>query len=252
MSALVPTQIEEYHNEGYLIIENLLTTEEIDAFVNYEATQVDCGPRGLQNHRSDQQWAQLAHHPNIVGVVRQLLNGTPEIVQTMYMNKAPQGGTGIALHQDTHYIRNEPNSLMACWLAMNDTDRDNGGLCVLPGSNHKGLYEFTRVRNESEHTAWEKDYPMRDSNNVEWLETMHSFDIIGVSKDEIKRLTVPKGAGVFFTGMTVHGSYANHSTDRPRQAFATHYIHTDTWIYRCDIQDTVPVRQGDASPEQAV
>ena len=249
MSALAPTQIEEYHNEGYLIIENLLTAEEVDAFVNYEATQVDCGPRGLQNHCNDSQWAQLAHHPNIVGVVRQLLDGPPEIVQTMYMNKAPQGGTGIALHQDTHYIRNEPNSLMACWLAMNDTDPDNGGLCVLPGSNQKGLYEFTRVRNESEHTAWEKDYPMRDPNKVEWLETMHSFDIIGVSEDEIKRLTVPKGSGVFFTGMTVHGSYANHSTDRPRQAFAIHYIHTDTWIYRCDIQDTVPVRQGDTSPQ---
>ena len=249
MSALAPTQIEEYHNEGYLIIENLLTAEEVDAFVNYEATQVDCGPRGLQNHCNDSQWAQLAHHPNIVGVVRQLLDGPPEIVQTMYMNKAPKGGTGIALHQDTHYIRNEPNSLMACWLAMNDTDPDNGGLCVLPGSNQKGLYEFTRVRNESEHTAWEKDYPMRDPNNVEWLETMHSFDIIGASKDEIKHLTVPKGAGVFFTGMTVHGSYANHSTDRPRQAFAIHYKHTDTWIYRCDIQETVPVRQGDTSPQ---
>ena len=248
MSALVPTQIEEYHNEGYLIVENLLTTEEVDAFVNYEATQIDCRPPGLQNHRSDPQWAQLANHPHIVSVVRQLLDGPPEIVQTMYMNKAPQGGTGIALHQDTHYIRNEPNSLMACWLAMNDTDPDNGGLCVLPGSNQKGLYEFTRVRNKSEHTAWEKDYPMRDPNKVEWLETMHSFDIIGVSEDEIKRLTVPKGAGVFFTGMTVHGSYANHSTDRPRQAFAIHYIHTDTWIYRCDIQDTVPVRQGDTSP----
>ena len=38
MSVLVPTQIEEYHNERYLIVENLLTTEEADAFVNYEAT----------------------------------------------------------------------------------------------------------------------------------------------------------------------------------------------------------------------
>ena len=83
---------------------------------------------------------------------------------------------------------------------------------------------------------------MRDRSGKEWAETMHSFDIEGVTDNEVTKLTVRKGAGVFFTGMTVHGSYANYSTDRPRLAFATHYIREDTWIYRTDIQDTIPVR----------
>ncbi len=30
--------------------------------------------------------------------------------------------------------------------------------------------------------------------------------------------------GVFFTSLTIHGSFANPSTDRPRLAFATHYV----------------------------
>lgn len=239
--SLNPTYLDRYQRQGYLVVEDLLTNDEVDDFVRYEAERTN-GQRHLQLHREDDQWAYLAHHPAVSGIARQLLAGAPAIVQTMYMNKVPQGGTGIALHQDTHYIRNEPNSLMACWLAMSDTDPDNGGLCVVPGSNHKGLYKFTKVRDESEHTAWEKDYPMRDRDGKEWDETMHSFDIVGVADDEITKLTVPKGAGVFFTGMTVHGSYANHSPDRPRLAFATHYIREDTWIYRCDIQDTVAVR----------
>lgn len=242
MIALTPAQIEQYHREGYLVVEDLLTVAEVDAFVQHEAALTESGPRGLQNHHADEQWAHLAHHPNITGVVRQLLDGHPRIVQSMYMNKDPQGGTGIALHQDTHYLRNEPNTLMACWLAMNDTDADNGGLCIVPGSNQKGLYEFSKVRDEGEHTAWEKDYPMRDQQGKEWAETMHSFDILGVAEDEIKRLTVPKGAGVFFTGMTIHGSYANHSPERPRRAFAVHYVSEKTWVYRCDVQDTEPVR----------
>ncbi len=151
------------------------------------------------------------------------------------------GGTGIALHQDTHYLRNEPNTLMACWIALSDTDPDNGGLCVVPSSNHKGLYDFTKVRDEGEHTSWEKPYPMRDRDGKEWEELMHSFDILGVEEDEIEQLTVAKGSAVFFTGLTVHGSYANHTPDRPRRAFATHYVGEETWLYRCDVQETEPV-----------
>jgi len=234
-------QMAHYNQQGYLVVEELLTDDEVDAFVRHETECTD-RPRHLQLHREDEKWLDLAHHPMITGVVQQLLAGHPSIVQTMYMNKQAQGGTGIALHQDTHYIRNEPNSLMACWLAMSDTDAGNGGLCVVPGSNQKGLYEFSKVRDESEHTSWERDYPMRDRSGKEWAETMHSFDIEGVTDNEVTKLTVRKGAGVFFTGMTVHGSYANYSTDRPRLAFATHYIREDTWIYRTDIQDTIPVR----------
>jgi len=224
-----------------LIVADLLTDEEVEAFVQYEAERESTEPRGLQSHREDDQWKGLAHHPKIAGIVSQLLGGGPRVVQTMYMNKAPQGGTGIALHQDTHYIRNEPNSLMACWLALSDTDGENGGLCVVPGSHLRGLYEFEKVRDEGEHAAWETVYKMRGPNGEEWEENMHSFDIVGLEQDEVVRLSVPSGAGVFFTGMTVHGSYANRSSDRPRRAFATHYIGEETWIYRRDLQDPVPV-----------
>lgn len=57
----------------------------------------------------------------------------------------------------------------------------------------------------------------------------------------IVRLTVPKGSGVFFIGMTIHGSFANRSSDRPRRAFATHYVKDGTWVCRCDVQETVAV-----------
>ena len=68
---------------------------------------------------------------------------------------------------------------------------------------------------------------------------MHSFDIKGLRDEDIARLSVPCGAGVFFTGMTVHGSYANDSTDRPRRAFATHFVQEGTWIFRRDLQEMV-------------
>ncbi len=235
-------QTEAYHSNGFLVVEDLLTSAEVEEFIRYEAESDQPGPRGLQNHKADEQWAHITHHPRIAAIVRQLAGPALRIVQTMYMNKKPEGGTGVALHQDTHYIRNEPNSLMACWLALGETDADNGGLCVVPGSNHQGLRDFDHVSDTDEHTSWEQVYAMSDREGKCWDETMHSFDINGLEEQEIVRLSVPCGSGVFFTGMTIHGSFANHSSTRPRRAFAIHYIQEGTWIYRRDLQETVPLR----------
>ena len=238
---LEPEQIKRYGEQGYLLVADLLTQEEIDRFQECErALGPAPGPRGLQNHQNEEHWANLAKHHRVSGIVRQLLDGPPQIVQTMYLAKAPEGGTGVALHQDTHYIRNEPNTLMACWIALSDTGSENGGFCVLSGSNHGGLRDPVRVTDTDQHASWEHEYQMRDPGGREWTETMHSFDLDGVARDDLECLTVPAGSGVFFTGMTVHGSYANESADRERLAFATHYVREGTWVYRVDIQNTVP------------
>ena len=80
---------------------------------------------------------------------------------------------------------------------------------------------------------------MRDRDGREWIQEMYSFEVDDVDSLDIRRLTVPRGSGVFFTGMTVHGSYANKSAHRDRLAFAVHYVSDGTWVYRGDVQDTV-------------
>lgn len=232
--------LDTYRNEGYLVVPDLLPPADIDAFLDYEAAHAGDGPRGLQNHRNDEAWGAIARHDAVVSRVRQMLGGGPLIVQTMYMAKKPGGGTGVALHQDTHYIRNEPNSLMACWMAFNDTGPDNGGLCVVPGSHRQGLFDAGEVRESDQHASWVNDYPMRGPDGKEWVEKMHSHDIHDFSRDQVKMLDVPKGGGVFFSSLTVHGSYANQTADRPRLAFATHYVREGTWVYRQDLQGMVP------------
>ncbi len=235
-------QKKSYRNEGFLIIENILSQAEADTFVDYESRVMNPPEtRGLQNHIQDPRWAKITNHPRIIEVIQQLNGPNPHIVQSMYMDKAPKGGTGVALHQDSHYIRNEPNTLMACWIALSHTSAENGGLCVVKGSNNEGLRSFDRVRNTTEHTSWEKVYKMSDREGNSWDETMHSFDITGLRDHEISQLEVSKGSAVFFTGMTIHGSFANKSQESPRRAFATHYVQEETWIFRKDIQETQPI-----------
>lgn len=244
---LSDAQIAQYHKDGYLVVPDLLTPNEVDAFLTHEADPKTQEQRnGLLTHLTDPQWGYLAGHPNVAGVTSQLLQGMPRIVQTMYLEKAPApdgdelGGIGVSLHQDTHYLPTEPNTLMACWIAMSDTDPENGGLCVAPGS-HKGELRSAHLSTSPEHTSWEMDHEMRAPDGREWIQRFFSFQVDGIEDKDLVKLTVPRGSGVFFTSMTIHGSYANRSYNRPRLAFAAHYVKDGSWVFRCDVQDTTPV-----------
>ena len=214
MISLTPQQLERYHAEGFLVVENLLTAGEVAAFLDHERERNAPPPGGLRAHAVDPQWKYLATHPNIAGVARQLLGGAPRVVQTMLLDKPPKGGKGIALHQDTHHLPSEPNTLMACWVAMTDTDAANGGLCVIPGSHNGGLRTTHKSRGDGDYDSWEIEHPMRDRRGREWKEKMYSYEIDHLDESKVVRLAVPRG-GVFFDGLTIHGSYANRSRSPP-------------------------------------
>ncbi len=236
-------QLEEYQKNGYLVVRDLLTEQEADDFISYEAGESKEWRNHLDNHKRDEHWRSVATHPNIAGVAEQILQNKPMIVQTMLLEKHPgEEAKGTALHQDTHYLPNEPNTLMACWLAMSDTDATNGGLCVVPGTHNHPLYSTHKATSLKDHQVWEVEHLMRDRSGKEWKQSFYSFEIDDLDPNSIIRLDVPKGAGVFFSGMTIHGSYANLSKENVRRAFATHYVAEGTWLLRADVQDVVPAR----------
>ncbi len=199
---LTTSQIDEFFRDGYLQVENLLTEAEIDSFVAQESEIVTPDPRGLRHHVIAAHWKIVAHHPNVAGIAQQLLNGPPRIVQTMYMAKEvaheqETGGAGTALHQDACYLPNEPNTLMACWIAMNDTDADKGGLCMIKGSNHSGLRSTHFNENAKEHNSWRKEYGMRAPDGRAWVQEFYSFRVDGITSKDLTQLTVSKGSGIF-------------------------------------------------------
>ncbi len=244
---LSQADIQSYHKNGYLVVENLLDEAFVDSFVAYEAQGKPEGWReNLLHHKDDQMWKRVANNPMTTAIVEELAGGKPYVVQTMYLEKAPAGdaavgGTGVAMHQDLHYLPCNPQTLIACWIALTDTDAENGGLCVVPGSHiREELFPTHRTENVDDHDSWEIIYDMSDPDGKEWKEKMYSFEIDGINDMEIVRLTVPKGAGVFFGGKTIHGSYGNRSASRFRRAIATHYVTEGTWVYRRDVQEIVP------------
>ncbi len=155
------------------------------------------------------------------------------IVQTMLLSKAPAGGRGIALHQDTHYLPNDPNTLMACWVALTDTDGDNGGLCVVPGSHLTGLRQAQRSKNEQEQVSWETEittYATVMAASINRRCTRLRF--LTLTCTVTIRLTVLRGTGVLFDGR--HDDPRDRSPTNPRSlggiAFAVHYVREGTWL----------------------
>lgn len=239
---LSPGQVADYRRHGYVVAPGLLSEAEVDRFLAHEALPHPERDGGdvLQRHRGDALWAELARHPNIAGSVAQLIRGLPMIVQTMYLRKDP-GGVGIPLHQDTHYLPNDPNTLMACWVALTDTGPDNGGFTVAPGTHEGPLLSAHRHEDLGEFSVLEEVRTMRDRDGREWTEEMYRFQV-DIPREDTLELTIPRGAGVFFHGMLAHGSYANRSADAPRLAFAVHYVREGSWLFRSDVQNPVPTR----------
>jgi ectoine hydroxylase-related dioxygenase (phytanoyl-CoA dioxygenase family) len=111
----------------------------------------------------------------------------------------PGGGGVVAWHQDySYWTRTKPIAHLSCWIALDDSSRENGCLHYIPGSHRWPLLPITGLAGD-----------------------MHAIQ--GVLNDEQKAqfnevpVEFPKGYAAFHHPLTVHGSYANRS-DRPRRA----------------------------------
>lgn len=235
--------VQSYREHGFLVVEGAVSEAEIDEFLNRPLAPLPTGHTQptLQRHKTDRLWAYMAGHPRLVPLIRELLGGPPRVLQTMYLPKPPAGPgvprNGVDLHRDQVYIRAEPPRVMVCWIALNDTDAENGGLQVVPGSHHWLLDTY------SVETALPSQYrieqSLRGPDGREWTEEVPRYSFDRLDPGQITALTVPRGGAVLFDGLLIHGSGTNPSPSRRRLAFTTHYVHEDAWVYRVDLQDTV-------------
>jgi ectoine hydroxylase-related dioxygenase (phytanoyl-CoA dioxygenase family) len=131
-----------------------------------------------------------------------LVGTSPFAVQTMIYFK-PAGARGQALHQDNFYLRAQPGTCIAAWMALDPCDVANGCLQVIPGSQ-----------------AW-------PTLCTEKADTTVSFTDVTVPLPpgvEPVPVVMQPGDVLFFNGQIVHGSFPNTTADRFRRALIGHYI----------------------------
>ncbi len=122
--------------------------------------------------------------------------------QSMFYFKPP-GARGQALHQDNTFLRADPETCLAAWIAVDDVDAENGGLAVVPGS-HKTDLACPEPADLTE-SFTNAEVPVPD----------------GLHKVQTR---MKAGDVLFFHGSVVHGSRPNTSADRFRRSLIFHYV----------------------------
>lgn len=216
-----------FEENGYIIVRQLYTPEEIKLILDTFMKQNENGPvEGLSeivkdydptdplkvyprmhnpHHHCDKEVGPLAKRymldDRVYRIMQDLFGEEPVACQSMFYFK-PAGARGQDFHQDNLYLRIKPGTCMAAWLAVDPADEENGGMNVVPGS--------------------------------------HKLDMICPGPSDSKqsftnhRVAIPEGreaipanlaAGdmLFFNGSVIHGSYPNSSKDRFRRSFICHY-----------------------------
>jgi ectoine hydroxylase-related dioxygenase (phytanoyl-CoA dioxygenase family) len=163
-------------------------------------------PRVHHPHRFDDVSRRFLIHPGVLTCLRGLMEDDILAAQSMFYFKPP-GSRGQAMHQDNFYLMVEPQTCVAAWTAIDDSDPDNGG-----------LYLVEDTANETIACPGTADPSM-------------SFTTHLVPIPPGKR-AVPcvmrAGDTLFFNGSMIHGSGPNHSKDRFRRSFICHYVPRST------------------------
>lgn len=211
----------EYDAHGYVVVPAVFSQEEVTTlrehfmemrkqdwpgdFAGVDLTSDDPlkrFPRMIHMHRWDGVSLQWLLDDRLNQAMTEILGEEPYAVQTMLYFK-PAGARGQALHQDQFYLKAQPGTCMAAWLALDDCDEENGCMQVVPGS----------------HTL-----PMLCTVTADI--TTSFTDVTVPLGPEMSPVPVKMKAGdvLFFNGSLIHGSYPNTSANRFRRSLIGHYI----------------------------
>ena len=211
-----------YQENGYVVVRGLFSQDEVAQYREHFMTLRKHGsypgdlagvdtnsndplkryPRMIHMHRWDEVSLQWLIDQRINACLTGLLGREPYAVQTMLYFKPP-GARGQALHQDNFYLRAQPGTCMAAWMALDRCDEANGCMQVVPGS----------------HT-----WPLLCSEKADTSVSFTDVTVPLPPDQKVDPIEMEPGDVLFFNGSVVHGSFPNTTTDRFRRALIGHYI----------------------------
>lgn len=222
---LTVEQIEQFQKNGYLVFEALIQGERLTYYKQVFDELVERGaqleeqvphwtleldengtPRPGLLHKIqgvcvvDSRVLELAREPAILERVSAILNAEElDVFGTKFFPKLPNGGTSTGWHQDNYYFGTDTDRIISCGIYLEDSDKENGCLRVVPGSHRMGEI-FDHLRNPSRHGQWTE-----------------------VDESKAVDLEVPGGTVAVFSANILHGTHDNFS-DRSRYSTAWHYL----------------------------
>jgi phytanoyl-CoA hydroxylase len=225
-------EIEFYHENGYLVVENVLDTKTLKEAQNALADLI-AGARGMEKH-NDVYDLEPTHRPDdprvrriktphlhheafrkilggkVLTILQQLLGPSVRLHGSKINIKAAHYGSPVEWHQDWAFYPHSNDDLLAIGVMMDDCALKNGPLLVIPGT-HKG--------------------PTFDHHAEGYFCGAINPDDCALDFEKAVPLIGPAGSMSFHHVRLVHGSAQNLS-DRPRQLLLYEIAAADAWPLR--------------------
>ena len=155
---LSPEQIKSFDENGYAIVEDAFTSEEIEKVLEkidpfeFNVTEALKGLDGgkffisraeeitFTTHlvTQSEELKEFSKHEVFTGICRDLVGDNVRLYWDQAVYKKPGTKDEFPWHQDNGYTFIEPQAYLTCWVALTDTDETNGCPCVMPGLHKKG------------------------------------------------------------------------------------------------------------------
>jgi len=219
-----------YAKNGYLMIENAVTPEQLDRLRAITAQLIEASrdvhesndvydldsghsaeaPRLTRikiPHKRDPYFWEVLRNSVMTQVLNDLLGPDTTLLTSKLNTKAPGGGAAVEWHQDWAFYPHTNDDLLAFGLMLEDVDEDNGPLMVVPGTHRGPLLDHTA--NGVFAGAIDPDDPLFE-------------------KEKIVTLAGKAGTMTVHHARILHGSAPNVS-DRPRYILFYECAKGDAW-----------------------
>jgi hypothetical protein len=213
----------QYSEEGYVVIDTELPDVVIDGVIEGLTGKPRTSFGGRIQDSDLPQVREIAGWPKVIDLLRMLYRREPFPFQTLNF----EFGTEQRTHNDAMHFHAIPHRFMCgVWLALEDTDAENGPLFYYPGSHRLPIYgmpDFGLPASFESYLAWEQA--------VDALLVAGGF--------ELKELHVKRGQALVWSANLHHGGRPILDQTRTRHSQVSHYFFENALFYSPQETDLV-------------
>ena len=214
MSNLSQEQINQYKEDGYIAPINVLSREEANE-IKEEIERIEKDwPNELEGlgrnyiHLISPVFDKVCHNSKILDAVESIIGKNILVCGTTLFIKNPNEKGYVSYHQDAKYIGLEPHNWVTAWIAVTDSNENNGCMRMWPGSHKEKIKHHNQKF---------------DENNL----LTRGQTIENISIEKTIPLILKAGQMSLHHPKVVHGSELNKSNDRRIGFVVQSYIGTN-------------------------